>query len=471
MSERETIRNDGGAVAIIVSVFLLVMFGLLAIVADLGYAREQRREAQNAADAAALAGASALYYGYPTLAPSPGYYTAPQFSQATDAVEDYVADNVGISDWSDCPLGAPPSGYSTQGSGTNCITYRTGASGVVTNVAVTIPVEISPLFFGFVTGAVSGPDITATALGELNPSLETQCALCVREFVSVGTGDVYVKGGGSMVAGDGSVQQVNGKLVVETPGSIEFTQPPSPVGSSWPPYGSAPQGTDWPITTSGSGVSATTPLVTGRPVVDPYQSVALPPLPDAEAVNVNRCRGSLAPGVYRDITVRAGETCSLDGGLYVIVGELKMGANSSTKLVATAPTTLYFSCRNPATNKAKVCDGTESAANQGNLDNAGSSFVGLAAPLSPYPWSIVYDRLNTDSLELSGNGNSVIDGALYAIGAEVTLSGSGNSPDMLTVNAPVVLGRLTLNGQNANLFVNAPGLTPRFRPPDVTLGG
>ena len=53
------LRNDQhgerGAVAIIVAVFAVVMFGLASLVVDLGVARDTRREAQNAADASALA--------------------------------------------------------------------------------------------------------------------------------------------------------------------------------------------------------------------------------------------------------------------------------------------------------------------------------------------------------------------------------------------------------------------------------
>ncbi len=47
-------------VAILVAVLVTVFFGLAALVVDLGFAQDQVRKAQNAADAAALAGATCM---------------------------------------------------------------------------------------------------------------------------------------------------------------------------------------------------------------------------------------------------------------------------------------------------------------------------------------------------------------------------------------------------------------------------
>lgn len=53
-------KNESGAVAVIVAVFMVVLIGFTALVVDYGYWASTRRDLQNTADAAALAGASKL---------------------------------------------------------------------------------------------------------------------------------------------------------------------------------------------------------------------------------------------------------------------------------------------------------------------------------------------------------------------------------------------------------------------------
>ena len=53
--------DETGAVAVLVAVLSLVLFGLAALVVDLGMARDTRRMAQNTADSAALAAGNVIY--------------------------------------------------------------------------------------------------------------------------------------------------------------------------------------------------------------------------------------------------------------------------------------------------------------------------------------------------------------------------------------------------------------------------
>lgn len=53
---RSTAKSEGGAVAIIVTLLITAFIGFLALVVDVGYMYEMRRQLQSAADAAALAG-------------------------------------------------------------------------------------------------------------------------------------------------------------------------------------------------------------------------------------------------------------------------------------------------------------------------------------------------------------------------------------------------------------------------------
>jgi uncharacterized membrane protein len=76
-------ESDLGAVAIIVAMFAISMFVCAALVVDLGFARATRREAQNSADAAALAGAGAMYDKSGQLQPA----------DSITAVKKYARDN------------------------------------------------------------------------------------------------------------------------------------------------------------------------------------------------------------------------------------------------------------------------------------------------------------------------------------------------------------------------------------------
>lgn len=82
-------RRDDGAIAVIVALLAVVLFGFAALVVDIGHAQQVRSQAQNAADAAALAGVRELAHGQPT-------------SAVVDTVKAYVKANTGITDWASC---------------------------------------------------------------------------------------------------------------------------------------------------------------------------------------------------------------------------------------------------------------------------------------------------------------------------------------------------------------------------------
>ena len=74
--------------ALVVALMTLVFCGLLALVVDLGVARDQERLAQNAADAAALAAASSLAHTV-----NPSAVTPNEIAQAQALATQYVAVN------------------------------------------------------------------------------------------------------------------------------------------------------------------------------------------------------------------------------------------------------------------------------------------------------------------------------------------------------------------------------------------
>lgn len=74
-------RGDSGAVAVVMALCLMVFFGMLALVLDIGHLYVVRGELQNAADAAALAGARALYT---TTGSRLTPFTSPNYSQSIE---------------------------------------------------------------------------------------------------------------------------------------------------------------------------------------------------------------------------------------------------------------------------------------------------------------------------------------------------------------------------------------------------
>ena len=70
-----TLKDQQGAVAVMVAVFLIVLAGMTALVLDIGHALVGRNQLQNASDAAALAGARALGVIYGGMSGSLTGYT------------------------------------------------------------------------------------------------------------------------------------------------------------------------------------------------------------------------------------------------------------------------------------------------------------------------------------------------------------------------------------------------------------
>jgi Flp pilus assembly protein TadG len=70
-----TLKDQQGAVAVMVAVFLVVLAGMTALVLDIGHALVARNQLQNASDAAALAGARALGVIYGGMSGSLTGYT------------------------------------------------------------------------------------------------------------------------------------------------------------------------------------------------------------------------------------------------------------------------------------------------------------------------------------------------------------------------------------------------------------
>lgn len=164
--------DDEGAIAIIVALFAVVLFGFAALVVDVGNASDVRAQASTAADAGALAGERALAAWTNANRTAPD----PTFEQTlADTVKSAVAASYSVndSDWTSC-TDTVPSGF-TATAASQCVQYQvTIVGGVVTGsaVRVRVPVRKVPSTFGgiFGTSAISVSPIAAAKAGQDPPS-------------------------------------------------------------------------------------------------------------------------------------------------------------------------------------------------------------------------------------------------------------------------------------------------------------
>jgi Flp pilus assembly protein TadG len=173
-----TRRDDEGAIAIIVALFAVVLFGFAALVVDVGNASDVRAQAAAAADAGALAGERVLA----DWANAPGD-TVPDATleqSVVDAVKAAVANTYSVDDgnWSSC-TDTVPSGF-TATAASQCVQYEvTIVSGTVTgsSVRVRIPERKVPSTFGGIFGA-SSVSVSPVAAAKAGQDPGSPCAAC-----------------------------------------------------------------------------------------------------------------------------------------------------------------------------------------------------------------------------------------------------------------------------------------------------
>lgn len=407
-------RDEQGAIAImfaLLSVLLLLMAGL---VVDLGLARDTARSSQNAADASALAGANVLYpsSGACTLDTAPA--TAPCFLDAVKAAQDYATVNFDVTaaDWNTCTDTAQyyvPTGQSP------CISFTddalgTGKPAQPTKVRVVVPVRTVKTLLGGLAG-VSQIDLSRAARVALTPGTARSCGLCL-----LGTG-VSGLGNGDVIVTGGSVHS-NGTIDSGPNGVMRATPSPNSISVS----GTCPGHCD-PVATTGVPT-----------IADPYLNSITLPL-DMTGLQVKTDPCSQGPGKYAATGI-PNSTCTLAPGLYVLTG---VWGNQNNTVLRGTGVTIYGTCGTPAT--PTVC----TAGQVGGSLNTKNGNVQITAPTSGVlqGFAIVYDRLNAADLNIQGNGNSAVTGAVYAPKAQLQFPGTSC---VTITNGPVIVNDLYGNG-------------------------
>ncbi|WP_406831805.1 pilus assembly protein TadG-related protein [Pedococcus sp. KACC 23699] len=389
--------NERGAVAVMTALLMVALILCAAVVVDIGSAKADRRQAQNGADAAALAAVNALYPVYPAVKCSDAS-SAPCFNDAIAAAKNYALVNfqIPLTGWSGCT--ATSIGY-VPGGGTSCISFD--APSAPKRVQVSLPATVKPTIFGSMAGVTS---IRVGAIAAAQTGQNTKCTLCVLGDLSTNNTDFAVDGGSIAV---------NGNLAVSPSGN-----------SNWSTLGNAFAGT---FSGSATNITPTPNKITA--FADPLLGT-VPTGAPSTPVKTNPC--TQGAGTYGSLTISA-NPCTLTEGTYIVNGDWKLQNN--TLLTNSGTGVVLYVTQN------------------GSLDFSNGD-VSISAPtLGTFKgYAIIYDPLNTSALSIQGNGVAdKIAGIVYAPKATLTLNGNSS---FTFVGGPIVVGGVSAVGNTSKIIID-----------------
>ena len=409
-------RSEDGVVAILVALITcFVLFGVAALVVDLGLARDTKQASQIASDASALAAATALY---------PDNTGTPDFVSAVAAAKSYAHTNFGVdvaTGWSGC---VDPGAQTYQPDASNqCISFDQASS--PTKVRVVMPNRSVKAGFGGVYGA-STYTISTQARAVIASPVSGSCALCFLGNVDTNNSDFTVAA--ASIAVDGNI--TSGPNSMWTAGSILVS---GTVNGLDPDTYTSPNFSPHPQQTP--------------PFADPFSSLAMPATSGTVQGNRSGCNGTLQPGVYGNVSLGNNDTCTLQPGLYVITGLWQEGNHSVLK--SSGGVTLFFTCGTAAAVRACL-DSDVPGVQSGRLD-AKNGGLDIAAGAPGYTgFAIIYDRKNPNTLDLQGNGGTEVTGGIYAPNTIMTFNGTSKFG---VSGGPVVVKGADGVGNNSGISV------------------
>ena len=388
---RNSWRDDRGVVAVFTVLMLPILIGALALAVDIGFWYVTKRNVQNAADAAAIAGAHEI------LNNNAGRVVTAALAVASS--NGFDAGEVTVTN--------PP----TSG------TYAGDAS------AVEVKVEHSPELFFATIFIENPPTVGARAVGRVVANRGgTACLVSLdasanNAFAISGTADVTAAGCRVQINSTGETAlNANGNAVLTADGICV-------VGGF--------DGTD--------GNFPTTPQTLCTKFADPLADLDPPSLDGLAVFNLGKVKTDtiLTPGIYDGgIEVTAGATVTFKPGLYVLRdGGINLKGNSS---LAGDGVTFYLTGENSVLDFSGGAEVQLSAQTTGDL--AGILFF--------------QDRDAKEGLEHTFNGGAdlQLEGVLYFSTQDVKFA--GNAAGASDAPVTVVARRLTFSG-NSNFNFSA----------------
>jgi Flp pilus assembly protein TadG len=421
-------KSEGGQAIVLLALGLIVMLGFTALAIDGSMIYSDRRHAQNAVDASALAAAGKLAL---ELENNHLYY------------DDFVCDNSVITTGtamaqSDAISRAASSGYTSGLSfSTNCV-----VSGDEKYIDITTHLTrtTQTAFIQLVYQGATTQQVSATARirprHPIVPFTAGYAIVALHNCVADGGHDFSITGGGN----SGGIETWEGGMFVNSPdtgGNCCAIDPPSSAPSigiiAHDGYQISSVGTcdhdgnpkvlPHPIQTNTNG---------GVPVGDPLPGLVMPTCTGSAPTNVTVdsvtydygpgningiSAGTYAPGVYcvHGSTHLSGQSTVTALGVvfYFVDGGLLYTGNAGMTL--TAPT-------------ADDCTGDA------------CDYIGIA---------LLAARDNTSTIEVRGNGSNAIEGLVYAIKATIQARGGGSDPDETVVVGQIIANKVYGNGNGS----------------------
>ena len=418
-------NRERGQILVLVALAMVVLIAMVGLVIDGGVAWEKRREAQNAADLAALAGTRVVaqsvggaartnqdvYNAISAIATANNGATVPGLGTATGAV--YV-DSKGV------PIGG---------------SYVTNAASAIPTTArgVKVPTNRSwtPFFLGLV--GISNWNASADATARTTVGAAPVCVFCV-----LGTSPTFMmKSGSTQLTVNGGAIGSNSGLDCQANATLKSSG-------------------------SGAGISIFGSYSPGNCSISPARTTLSSPIPDPLAFLANptatganfgdatdkgpNTTTNLTPGIYNSLSIQANATVHLNPGTYYFTGDVQV--ESSSLLTGTDVTLVFM---NNANFKPK----------------SGTANVQLSAPLptnlgATYPGLLMYfDRRGTHTIQTQASSTSWLQGTIYGAPNPADPLHTGTFLDMesnasvAAMNGLVIVGSATLtSGSNMNVTYN-----------------
>ncbi len=409
--------NRKGQTAIMFTLALVPLFGMLGLVVDIGWAHFRKQAAQTAADAAAGAAAAAAYSstGGGALCSSSHIACYATEHECPANPSTTPADNIETG----C-LYAKENGFVT--SGRQKVTFQSGVGSSPTATGVTISywmvvrvTETIPQLFSAVLGF---PNATVTARASTGTRVASSGG-CVITLNPTAPNSLLMSGTPSLTSGCGVFVNSNSSSAVNTNGS----------------------GT---ITTTGTARTQIVGNCNGCGNISPAAQTGVAtmadPFADMNPPTVGSCTNTgisthsdmtISPGVYcGGIDLGSHATLTLNPGVYIIRNGLSLGAQTT---ITGTGVTIYLQT--------------------GAVNMAGGATANLTAPTSGTWQGILFyqDRGNTSESTLVGGTSQLMNGVLYFPTAHLNYTGGS------AVNATattIVADTLTMVG-NSNISAAA----------------
>ena len=403
------VRDEEGQTLVVVAAFMaLVAFGFLAFAVDVGTLFRQKRMAQGAADAAAIAAATEVAAG-------------------DTANEQSVANAMAKLNGFDTTLASHPA----------TVTLTTPTTGNFTGsayVQATVTRPVPTIFLAAFSHSMSTVSVSASATA--GGSKSSQTCVCV----GGGTGqDINLSNNSKLTAsGCGIVVNSSGSNAIGIVGSGTLTALSlGTVSSNWDNSSNI---------NNGGSIASSTTIVQGittkcaptLPATPTYSSCVADP---GGSYGTFTWGPSSASGVvcYTGLTVGAnGSTCTLNPGTYVISNgtlHFESGAGGHSNLGGNG---VFFYLTGTASLSI------DNGANVNLVAGGAAESGGATAPtVGSYNGIVIYQAAaDTAAVSLQGGSSSYINGALYAPGSAMTIgNGSGAS-----VSGAIYANSLTMNG-------------------------